>query len=892
MNGLIHCVALVLGVFANLARSQCTEFLTLDIANIDANQFRIVDGNGKRLVIPINDDPRHDRCIGDVADGQQLITPHVGAECEYRAVYLTNLGVDPNSPQGSELLVDENDKTQLVQVHTRTHGQLYRLRFFKTRAGKYIEAEFHLVPLDICGWDFDNFHLAETTEGISYTPKHLIAIGSIVCEDKELLPYSPFIYSRSVKQQDNLWIVSTTPVIGSPFDQVLLPLSPDSGEYRVHYINGETLDLSLGPDHYYMVASECGDDCIFYDGCSDVSFIIDAVTQKDEVIFFDPEVHCLDAKLETFGNERHLSIYVKYRTIEKPSVWFFISSDNGPFNEPSLGPQTLDVASAELPAHVQSEDSGNVVTYTVIPRHRLHYVIATVVSNGHVIFDYRHDLEKLRNVKVEVMDNVVAILIEYAFGHPQRLLYQIDEDGTIAPFKPNPLVLDLSDFMESDAFKVNELSPQVYKITTASPLHKIGTIVLGDFVVYPNQFLIHQTECVYSNNDLYLTSTMYNGAEVRLKYTMQDILNPIESCQVFVEQHKESIALDISKYATFANDPMLHVESSDLYMRVQVKDPFTRVIGTVSFANKVLIPQDNDAVERQIYLGGNGILENIHIKTCNVDGDCYIQSFTASIKDCKISFSKSTKQAVPLDLDPNAQLPLEIHLVDFGAAKFFRIKDEFAATHKIGNVNFKEMLLEAEKPNVDVRLVNLQVKRHDDIFSGLYKLMDIGILSKFTCRHELNVTGNNPNVTNTLAPLEPLTINTNLCGPRERAISVRYHYGVYTFNVPWSRTAAYSLEKISFETSNHDTIHLVQAEDPKDNLSSRVFVRMHNGHESGAFTLQVNQDDDEPAHYLCNVLDLDDFTVSRIDAHTPHDVYRQLYHAVTVHDASPHEAAL
>uniref|UniRef100_A0A3B0NAG3 6-Cys domain-containing protein n=1 Tax=Theileria annulata TaxID=5874 RepID=A0A3B0NAG3_THEAN len=854
------------------------KFINLDISNVSSYFYVIDSPCYKRILL----DASHEysgKCAGKVSDGANEILGQPESNASKRFVVLVKFPKQSDyNPELHDIFKNENDKGSgdagtdfelIVEVHTLFKDAKLLDRFKKNDENKYERFEYDKVDLDICG-DIDK----ENIRGKNHVKiAKFKTVGAIKCKDKLLLD-SLNVFYRAVLIQDDSFLVKTIPKFGIVNQETFV--FDKNKEYAVRKSHVFT-NLSFNPsktNKYSKIASLCGNDCMFFDGCNENVRLLDVVDDskqpqngsqgKIEYLYKNPKSLCISVKTQEVREDKYLTVFDLQKNSEMYNVKVFKKTENGYVDHVK---QLIDFNVTDFadpkPVYeysyrhlLEKEDSGDKIR---VRSNDIDFRIGKVYYKNNLVIE---EGEGVFNREVYSCKDGVLVRDECYNGEFKKYLFKPEkptdnssnEQGGSTSSEPTKLKLAVEDPVKVDLHKI---TAHVTKYLTDSNnnlfvkpstfVDKLGSLSYDTVNFCPNRFFVSRQYLIMDNKHMELHSITRRGFSFFETFVMVHSLKKDD--QVFVTKGKEPVQFDVSLfYESVSKNNFSNLSNFDIcdlgdyyFVGINYKKIFTHVIGNVTLCNDgVITPFDMDLTSRFIVLPKT-TQSYIILKDCDYS-DCWLKLYAQTSKHGIMSIEIQKKESNTLDLAKlyeNAPKPTDSEgnptpveksrvftfdqfiVFNYGIVYNVRVKDEL--TQKIGKVVYGDTVIADDDDNVFTRMVNVSSKPE----TGTLRILNIERWDKHTKLYEYSFdTGTNQftfkekDKTDMIVDIEPLARHSTL-------LNVTEHNEVLSYSVPWNVRDDHTFKGIQY--SEYDYVNKnFNSTSVKENMSkSPLFVRLH-----------------------------------------------------------------
>ncbi|ORM40140.1 uncharacterized protein BXIN_1151 [Babesia sp. Xinjiang] len=786
--------------------STCLTFVPVDISVEKSQAYTRHNESENSYSISVF----YGKCIGNVLNGMTVISYTPEGDVSSRNVMVHRFEKRDVAPGSIEPAVDESGQFEVIEIET-VHNEIpMRQRLVLSKDGTYSDFQYAFVELDICGDSFDDFthEVAQTQTSATaelLRPKSYQRIGTVKCGDRVLLEADDAIFTRYAMRNNNAWEIITTPYVGRKFQTTFLPVAWDDCSYRIADPGSTYVDLSLDYEaEYGDVLVDCGENCIFFDGCTNPERRVVDVLDRNGVIYMGVNTRCINLKLQTFGQDKYLTIFAKL--INGMFEAKRLVSTNGRTYVP-YKPQiiNLELTDDHVDEHINVAVEGNTKTYTIPTPDNLKYSIGAVTYNKHVLAG-RAFIDTPDNVpyivlsrKVTVNDGMTTIYTEKDNAEPTVFTYVTSKD-MVTLYTPKSLDFDLAEIHKNNsAFKVTRVEDDRYHVITKDPHMKIGTVKYKNQVVHRNQYGVVSSQLIYRFGELSVISELsesqvfYNRYIMTKGFVADDIV-------MFVEQYKDPVTLHLELLYTGNLPQYFCVEPFGAFVKVYLcKHLFGHTLGSVMFNKGTVVPHNRYYKTREVYVSWDFFLSSLVVKSYTENGDVVVESFNHRIKDRGIHFAQHTKKAVTVDLSPKVNLDRAVTRLQDGNVYHYSIKTEYAKEYRIGDIKNQGIHVTSDNALNISRSVTVTVDRHANPSKSVtLRIADITLSGP---RARL-LTGDTDLHLTYEAPKKPLTVDVTFRGKRDEPVSIGYSHDTISFYVPWTHACEYKLAKVVATDAN------------------------------------------------------------------------------------------
>ncbi|EAN32522.1 hypothetical protein TpMuguga_02g00239 [Theileria parva strain Muguga] len=703
----IRFVLICVSLFIIIPRAEAdNQYLDLNISDPGDHFYELNSVNYKTILLK-EDHSNSGKCAGKVSDGSIKILGQPESNVKRRFVIILKVpkGGDYNpeledvfksSGEVASTTVESNFE-QIVEVHTVfSHSKLVD-RFRKNAENEYERFEYDKVDLDICG-DIEN---PVEIRGKSYfNIANFKTVGAIKCKDTLLLD-SLNVFYRAVMIQGNSFFVKTVPKFGLLNQETFIV--DKNKEYAVrksHMFTTVSFNPSK-PKSYAKIASRCGNDCLFFDGCNENLRLIDVVEDSNEsesgskqniqYVYKNHNSLCISVKSEEIRGDKYLTIFDLQKNSEMYNVKVLKKTENGYVNHEKklidlnvtnlTDPKPVEEHSYKHLLEKQGEGGKIRVTGKDIDFRigKVYFKENLVIEEGDGVF----------NREVYSCKEGILVRDECYNGEFKKYLFKPEnppktstngqggstnseattsggtssnEQVNSPSSEPTKLKLSVEDPVKVD---LHIITAHVTKYLTDSKnnlfvkpstfLDKLGSLSYDTVNFWPNKFFVSRQYLIMDDKHMKLHSVTRKGFSFFESFTMVHSLK--RNDQVFVTKGKEPVQFDISLFydALSRNDfsQLSNFDICDLgdyyLVGVNYKKLFTRVIGNVSLGEDgVITPFDMDLTSRFIVLP-KSTQSYVILKDCD-HSDCWLKLYAERSKEGVMGIEIQQKQSNTLDL--------------------------------------------------------------------------------------------------------------------------------------------------------------------------------------------------------------------------------------------------
>ncbi|GIX61635.1 uncharacterized protein BcabD6B2_10700 [Babesia caballi] len=827
MNLLRYCAGFVAAL--PFAASKCVEFVSVDIAvERSANYSRYIQSDTTYSIMMSSG-----KCIGDVFDGDRTVSLLPTENVEMRAVAVHRLQKDAIAETTMEPMTDEEGFFNVVEVETVYYGVPIRQRLMVGKAGTYVDFQDEYVDFDICAQSFEGYdnrterRVSDGTLVNRYFGNGSKEIGAIKCGQKILMLPDNDIFIRYLEHVDNRWDVYTAPYVGRIFKTSFIPVVWDDCMYRREDPGSMFLDLSAEyKQRYKNIIAACGSDCLFIDGCSDPEMRIVDLLDANGVIYMGNRAKCIQMKLQTINDETYLTVYAQLLNGMFESA-LFVSKDARTYSKHKPEVINFDLKDETIDERITVSVDRGVTVYTIPSPNNLKYTIGAVSYNkkylvGKAFVDDAANVPyTVMSRRITVLNNITTIETETDRDLPTSVSYATSSDG-VWLHRPKPMQFELTQLNSNDPnFRVTRLEKDKFLITTTSPHVKIGTVKYKNTVVRPNLRYVLSSKLVYGFSELYVTSQMNETLKFHSRYLLRRGFLDDDETKLFVEQHKEPVELSLQDVFSENLPDHFCVEKHARSVKVYLcKDLFRKTLGAVTFAGQLIVPNNRFYKMREVFVATDFFLSYVIVRSYTDDGECVVEAFGNEVAHGKLNFIRMKNDPVSMDLSPRTKLAEQLYRVSEGNHFIFRVKPEFAASHRLGEVTYHGKVIIPDNDLNFNRTIEVTIETSNDRPTNfLIRVAEIGIYGKSSKLISVNLE---TRLTKDV-PKKSLEVDLSIKGARDSAIAVAQYRETMSFYVPWTRACEYKLDSIVFTNKNNEVDVLI-----KDlRLNDMPEIRLH-----------------------------------------------------------------
>ncbi|GBE59222.1 family transcriptional regulator, putative [Babesia ovata] len=827
-------ISVFVAFIAPTVAHRCTEFVPVDISVADSSDY-IRNESGSRFTIAT----KSGKCIGAVYNAGVEISKIPDAGATNRRVTVHRLLESEYGPNIVEPFIEKDGFVYVVEVETIFLGIPNRQRLVKTSSGAYEDYAEEFDDLDICSKNFDGFvHEALRTDNTMarFLPKPGRRMGSIRCGDKVLLEHDDEIFFRYAEFNNNKWNVFTTPNVGNSFKTSFLPVAWKDCMYRT--LDNDSLYIDLSKDYrteYCQILSTCGENCIFFDGCSDPDYrVVDVLDQKG-VIYMGNKARCVQMKMQVVGSTHYLTVYARLLN-GLFEAELYRSPDGRNYTPYKPEVINLELTATNIDERIQVTTDRNGKVYTIPAPNNLLYTIGAVTYMNKTLVG-KSFLDDPDNVPYVVLSRRITVIGEYTTvetqtnkDQPTNVTYVTNKDG-VWLHRPKPVQFELTQLNANDPnFRVTRLEKGKFHVTAALPNMKIGSIKYKNNIVAPNQSNALSTEFLYDFNELLVTQQMNESVRFYSKYVLkQGFLG--DETMLFVERHKEPRSLSIMDVFTNMLPDVFCKDRLGRFVKLYVcKDLYNITMGAVTFGDTTLVPYNRYFKMREVYVAEEYFMSYIVVRSFTEEGDSVVEAFRSRVADGEITFVRMRSKPVAVDLAPEAKAAEQVVRVQDGNNSYYRIRPEFAVNYRIGDVRYDGRLLIPDGGTNLCRVLNTTSEVVDGKITEI--LVHLGDISSAGRKAKL-LTANLETRSVTEVPKKPLEINISFKGTRDDLVEIAENNDTISYYVPWMLSGGLKLDAVVFTNGQNEVDVLIKDLD----LDDFPEVRLH--HASNAAEAMV-----------------------------------------------------
>lgn len=874
MNALLF----VLACGVHLAAVHGADPIVLDISNVSKTAFKIDELDKKQRRITAN----QGFAIGDVYDGETLVSQLPGPNVSSRYVTIERFREDECGIYGLVLKLDDNGQFNVVEIDTVYNDVPIRSRLVMDHTGTYVEFKGRYDELDICSEDFNAFvkRSQRLDSGIitTYRAKKCRYMGAIKCGDSVLLHRDNGIYSRYAEVLNHKWFIYTTPQVGESFKVEFIPAEWKDCRYRRVDEGSIYVDLSLDPiKKYGNILSGCGEDCIFFDGCSKADYRVVDLVDRHGVVYMGDKAKCIDVKLLTLENEKYVTVYARLVDGTHEAV-LFKSVDDGPFLKHRPKAINMELTDFKIDKNITVTKRGNAKIYTIPSPNNMKWTIGAVTYEGKVLvgkvfLDSPNDVPYMvLSRRITVDGDFTTIETETDTNYPTNITYVTNSDG-VWLYRPRPIQLNLANISSQNPnFRITQVGDTHYHITSSLERTKIGTIRLGPYIIRPNQYHALGTEVLFSRGSLLVTTQLADNKKFYSRFALSSGLLG-EEARMFIEQQKEPVELKLQEIFTGNLPENFCTEKYGSFLRIYIcKNIFMNTLGSVTFGDTIVSPYARFYELREVYVSTDFFLSSVIVKSYTSEGECVVEVFTSEVTNTDLQFFSVPKIPIDIDISDSFVPPEEISRIQDDRIFFYRVKPEHSIKYRIGNVMYKNKVLIEDTENVLARGINILTE--PDAEKPEKYVIRVFDVSSDSRKSRLFVTDGVSGIANP-APKKPLPIDVSLEATRDVAIMVKQCQNIFSYYIPWTRACDYKLDEVLFTQGKDNTVVLISGED----MDVFPEIRLHKvGQYGNTLIAALSSEDAEPSYTKINIKDRrSQITVQDMDACEPDELFMDYY---------------
>ncbi|CDR97174.1 membrane protein, putative [Babesia bigemina] len=832
----LGCIAALAAFAASAAAQKCLEFVPVDIS-IPESTYYVRNESGSRFTIVT----KSGKCIGTVSNSGQEISKIPETGVTNRRVSVQRLLENEYVNTDLKPAVEKDGYIYIVEVETIFLGIPNRQKLVKTTTGEYEEYSGGFDDLDICGKSFESFvqepMRADNTMA-RLLPKPGRRMGSIVCGDKVLLEQDDEVFFRYAEFSNNIWHVFTTPNVGNSFKTSFLPVAWKDCMYRT--LDHGSLYIDLSKDYrteYCQILSTCGENCVFFDGCSDPDYrVVDILDQKG-VVYMGNHARCVQLKMQVVEGTHYLTVYARLLN-GLFEAELYRSSDGRNYTPYKPEVINLELTNTNIDERIQVTSDRNGKVYTIPAPNNLLYTIGAVTYMNKTLVgkSFLEDPDKVPYVvlsrRITVVDEYTTVETQTNKDQPTNVTYVTNKDG-VWLHRPKPVQFELTQLNANDPnFRVTRLEKGKFHVAAALPNMKIGSIKYKNTIVAPNQSNAISTEFLYDFNELLVTEQMNESVRFHTKYVLrQGFLG--DDTMLFVERHKQPHVLKITDVFNDALPEVFCRDTLGKFVKIYVcKDLFNITMGAVTFGDTTLVPYNRYFKMREVYVAEEYFMSYIVVRSFTEEGDSVVEAFRSRVVDGEITFVRMRSKPVTIDLAPEAKAADQVVKVQDGNNSYYRIKPEFAVNHRIGDVRYDGRLLIPDGGSNLCRVLNTTAEVVNGKITEI--LMYVGDIGTAGRKAKL-LTANLEARSLTEVPKRPLEIDISFKGTRDDVVEIAENNDTISYYVPWMLAGGIRLDAVVFTNGQNEVDVLIKDLD----LDDIPEVRLHHASDAAQAVVAI-----------------------------------------------------
>ncbi|EDO07991.1 putative integral membrane protein [Babesia bovis T2Bo] len=818
----------LMGVF-----SVAIKMIDVDISvEKGTNYMRRKDSDDSFTIVPTND-----FCIGNVLNNGVLISDYPSNGITSRTVSVHRYkNTDPWTGTVKPF-VDDTGCIEIIDIETRLHKLPIRQRFVMNETRNYETVTYTLFDMDICASDFDDF-VKETPKlpGTSanaeiYHAPAFKRIGAIKCGDRVLLESDDYIFTRYAQRSNNTWEITTIPVVGRAFKNSFLPVAWDDCPYRIIDKGSAFLDLSSNYEQKYAdIVVSCGENCVFFDGCSNPSNRIVDVVDNNGVIYMGVKSQCLDVKLRFLEKDRYLAIYSK-RVDGNFETLIYRSEGGKPFLPYKPVGINIELTDERIDDMIRVVQDGDAKQYSVRAPHNLKYTIGAVSYKGNVLVG-RAFLERPENVPYVVIERTVTFengftTIDTATDkNPSSQIVYVTNDEGVWTYTSKPVEVELSRLNTKDPnFKVTKSNEGEYHIETLDRYKKIGTVKYKDRVVHHAHQGVTKTELWYRNGEISVISHFNEDTVLHTRYRfIQGFIG--NDHRMFVEQFKEPLTLQLDQLFVGHLPEYFCTESQGKFLKISVcQDVFGQVMGEVNFFDQTVVSTHRFYKYREVFVGSDFFLSTVLVKSVTEDGTTVVETFLTYPANGSIVFVRHNKKPIAIDISPTASVHTAISRTQDDHHLYYTIKPEYAIGYCIGDVLYRGHTVMRGKEMMSSRRVTVRIDYDESNTKKVF--VHIADVDNFDHRSH-SYSGDTELTTITKVPRKPVDVDISFRGVRSPQVAIGIASDTMSFYIPWCQSSEYTLANV-YCTGSNGTVETIYKDLSIDEMPEVRVRGLNNG---------------------------------------------------------------